>query len=377
MKLLFCAFNKYETRFFQKIAPHLDAQSKLIIINKTHAISRASYTALKKANLTHCLDFKIHFLEASHTKNLSKTVLWFYTLRYKLTTKYLFLKYHTAFSKEDYDFFFIWSGLTYRQAIASEAAKSLGIKPIYIENGLLPNTIVMDKKGVNFANSLPRDPNFYKTYVPPKEPLPKKLTPRAPKDSHKFAQEKTSLPPKYIFIPFQVDYDTQLIINSPWIKDMRTLFHTFEKLLEYVVDKKLHIVFKEHPSSLINYPDLHQKAKRYSNLHIINNLPTQTLIEQAEAVITINSTVGIESLLLGKKVVVLGNAFYNIPKITKKAQTPHELIDVINQLSSWKPDVTLREKFLKYLYFEYLIPGSFEEDMTEQYTKINQLLHNH
>ena len=374
MKIACFAYNRNERRFFEKITPHLDATLEIIYVNRERRMSPKAYKVLQQSDLHEEINFKTAFWQASGQKKSSKITSFIYRYYAKVMANYLFMKYYTTLSQKPYDGLMLWSGVTFRQSIAKKAALSLGLKTLFIENGLLPNTIVLDAKGVNFTNSLPREPFFYQNYIPPSTPLPQNLIPRLPKNEEKFSKQNTKLPAKYIFIPFQVDYDTQLIVNSPWIKDMRALFQLFESIQNDIKDQQLHFIFKEHPSSLIDYPDLHEKASKNRHLHIINDHSTQELIEKAQAVVTINSTVGIESLLLGKKVIVLGNAFYNIEGITKTAMNKSELTTVINDLDHWQPDPLLREKFLKYLYFEYLVPGTFEEEDVNQYNKINQIL---
>jgi len=73
-------------------------------------------------------------------------------------------------------------------------------------------------------------------------------------------------------------------------------------------------------------------------------------------VITINSTVGIESLLFHKKVIVLGDAFYNIEGITYEARDQKTLLEIIDTIEVLKLDTKLIGNFLKYLYNDYLIP---------------------
>lgn len=45
---------------------------------------------------------------------------------------------------------------------------------------------------------------------------------------------------------------------------------------------------------------------------VITNDNTFNLIENAEYVITINSTVGLEAMICGKKVIILGDAIYSV-----------------------------------------------------------------
>ncbi|MEN8194537.1 MAG: hypothetical protein ABFS12_17085, partial [Bacteroidota bacterium] len=183
--------------------------------------------------------------------------------------------------------------------------------------------------------------------------LPKELVPRIGKGSQKFIGDKEGLPEKYIFVPFQVDYDTQVISHSHWIKDMRMLFGVIEKVSQ---NSEYHFVLKEHPSSGVEYLDLYTRADLIPNVSFKNTYSTQELIEKSLAVITINSTVGMESLLFHKKVIVLGDAFYNIEGITYEARDQKALLEIIDTIKVLTLDTKLIDNFLKYLYNDYLIP---------------------
>jgi capsular polysaccharide export protein len=76
------------------------------------------------------------------------------------------------------------------------------------------------------------------------------------------------------------------------------------------------------------------------------------LIEKAGAIITINSSVGIESLLFYKKVITLGSAFYNIEGIVEHAENKNELENILKNLENYKLDKKLIENFLRYLYYD-------------------------
>ena len=221
----------------------------------------------------------------------------------------------------------------------------------YFENGLLPNTMVFDEQGINFENSIPRDPDFFRDYMQ-KADLPKELVPRIGKGSQKIVGEKEMLPSKYIFVPFQVDYDTQVISHSHWIKNMRMLFDVIEKAAQ---NSDYAFVLKEHPSSGVEYDDLHTRAAHLPNISFKNTYSTQELIENSEAVITINSTVGMESLLFHKRVIVLGEAFYGIEGITYQAHDQKALVERIESIKVWEIDTNLIDNFLTYVYNDYLI----------------------
>lgn len=247
----------------------------------------------------------------------------------------------------------VWNGLKGRSLTLAEAARSLGIPCAFMENGLLPGTTVCDGVGVNALNSMPRSPSFYRQLAPLPVPEPTQLVPRANSIVRRTSGRK-NLPQRYIFIPFQVDSDTQIVLFSHWLADMRALFDAILELSGQF--PQYQFAFKEHPSSKRDYRDLHDLLPPERGF-FANEYATQELIEKAEAVITINSTVGIEALLFGKKVVVLGQAFYAIPDLTLAAGSLQELKTALSSLTHFNPDEQLRRNFLGYLKSSYLIEG--------------------
>jgi capsular polysaccharide export protein len=75
--------------------------------------------------------------------------------------------------------------------------------------------------------------------------------------------------------------------------------------------------------------------------------------------------VGLESLLLGKKVITLGNACYNIEQLVLHASNEQQLFTALEQLANWQFNETLRQNFLAYIADVYCIPKGWEK-MLEQ-----------
>ena len=168
------------------------------------------------------------------------------------------------------------------------------------------------------------------------------------------------MPARYIFIPFQDDRDTQVRLFSPWVGNMRELFALGEKL---VAETDWTVVFKEHPSSREAYPDLHQRT--HERLMFANGNVTQKLVEACEFVVTLNSTVGLESLLLGKPLLTLGQAFFNVEGVVMHADSGDELLRIARAFPQWSVDETLRASFLHYLQNEYCVPGLWQDASAE------------
>ena len=347
-KIALFAFRKRRKSFFEKMVkscPHENV--KIITSRKSLVFSLKALGKIKEADLESACNFAVSEFYAKTNLKIPTVLVKLY---FNIFSKINFLRYYAALDK-NFTKMLIWNGGKFRERIAIEVAKIENIKVYYFENGLLPNTIVFDNKGINSENSVPRKEEFYKQYNFDVD-LPKTLVPRVGKNREIFKGEKEILPEKYIFVPFQVDYDTQIISHSKWIRDMRILFDVIEKISKY---GKYHFVLKEHPSSGVEYSDLYERIKELSYVSFKNTYSTQALIENADAVITVNSTVGVESLLFHKKVIVLGDAFYAIEGITFPVKNQQELVEKIDQIDKLNVEKKTVDNFLKYLYHDYLV----------------------
>lgn len=246
----------------------------------------------------------------------------------------------------------VLNGAHYKQQVAIAAAKALNINVLYLELGCLPNTTMIDNAGVNYNCNIPKDANFYLNLsnTETAKSLPSKLLARP---SVKTTTKEITLPEKYIFVPFQVRDDTQILLHSPWINSMYELYDRITNAAEHL-DSDYIFVVKEHPSDKKTYKELHE---RHPRIIFANSNNTQELIDNATAVITINSTVGIESLLLQKPVICLGNAFYSFSGLTHPANNQNELNSLVQKPSLLSINHDLVTKFLNYFREKHLITG--------------------
>jgi capsular polysaccharide export protein len=360
--ILLLAFRKSHKTFFKALVDQCGNEH--FSIRSTKSSFNFSFKALRylnKIDLTGACTFAVEEFYAKTNLKIPRVMVSFY---FKYLAMINLLRYEVLLDIK-YQKMLLWNGGKFRQRIVVEIAKYKGIKVYFFENGLLPNTLVFDEKGINYENSVPRNKAFYSDYHTLKS-LPTALVPRVGKNRDIFKGEKKGLPAKYIFVPFQVDYDTQIISHSSWIKNMRMLFETISKLK---LPSDIYVVFKEHPSSGVEYPDLYQEIQNSTQMDFQNTYSTQELIENSIAVITINSTVGVESLLFHKKVIVLGDAFYKIEGITLFANNQLALQNIIQTIEHIEIDTNLIDNFLKYLYYEYLIHKN-EDYLTEIYHRL-------
>lgn len=257
--------------------------------------------------------------------------------------------------KKENTIFFIWNGSSIDALAATSFVKKYKISALYFEVANIPKKIFIDKKGTNAQSELYNnirildkhhfDESIYQnwkiTYLNNK--LEKHVVPqkRSILDSFqmrylidivghifitKLAFDKNFIltkikelinnilyplkydtydykNKKYIFFPLQVSYDSQIVLNSSI-----SLFEAFEKVLKYANKNNYDLVIKPHPQEC-NYTAL-EKFLQHKNKFILLKDNTFSLMKYAEEVWTINSTVGLEALIMGKKVNVLGKALY-------------------------------------------------------------------
>ncbi|MFT2097272.1 hypothetical protein ACMUMQ_02830 [Marinomonas sp. 2405UD66-6] len=287
--------------------------------------------------------------------------------------KLRFAKYLALFNEEKPENIVVWNGKKLPNITAVMAAEHLKVNVFYFENGLLPGTTTLDPQGVNAASSLSQDPKFYLNFDP-KNTLSFTLPTLTQRANHKKRNEfgNKDLPDNFLFVAFQVPHDTQIASHSPWITSMEMLYEEVMKAVE-ALDLSLTVVFKEHPTWPKHYDSLYNKSDKAI---FANGNQTPELIEKAKAVITINSTVGLEALLLNKQVITLGDACYNIDGLVQNAKNANELIESLKNIEQgWKANSALRDKFFTYLKHIYCIPGSRKSADKEHIEAVKNRLH--
>lgn len=249
----------------------------------------------------------------------------------------------------------VWAGQAVDVRAALRAADDLGLDRYTFETGLLPRTTTCDPRGVNFDSSVPRNPDFYAGFSGA-GPLPEALDQRPGRR----VEERVDLPGDYVFAPFQVRLDSQLLMYSPWIRDMPHLFTAVTEAWRQTLARRgIQLVFKMHPSCPETYPQLRAVTASEPGVRFANGHSTEELIRGARGVITLNSTVGIEGLLLNRPVLTLGRACYAIPGVAASARSVSGIADWLEAVGAGEPPrAEHRGAFLHYLARDYCIPDS-------------------
>lgn len=257
---------------------------------------------------------------------------------------------------------------------AVEIAHELGVDVWVFEQGYLrPHWVTLERDGVNGRSRMPKDAEFFireaASLGPAPEPVSVGITFRFgawystgyamaqtlfngflfPKYEHhreincwwhaaswvrggyrklyfqrkeRGIQERLAgeLSGRYFFAPLQVYCDNQLTYSD---------FESIEAFVEEVVAEFArsgraddHLVFKHHPMDRpfreysAFFEELRERSGLGERLIYVHDLHLPTLLEHARGTITMNSTVGLQSLEDGTPVKVLGGAVYNFPRMT-------------------------------------------------------------
>jgi len=234
------------------------------------------------------------------------------------------------------DLLFMWNGSLGKEIEISERCQKLGIPVYYMELGWLPqkNTFYFDRKGVNYNSSLT---DWQYTPLTDKEKI-KELITKISYYHNTIAKNTGIEEHDYVFVPFQVESDSQIINHSNKIKKMQQLV---DYVCEHVTGK---IIFKTHPKQEIGEISIPKRCKLYRTGTIHDFLPN------CKYVITINSTVGVEALTYYKPIITLGDAFYESRKMTYKIINENSFKLAIEWAEKGKVARGVIDSFLNYLF---------------------------
>lgn len=354
-KILFFATNRHQETYFKKILKIVREGDQGILMHRRRLALMAPIFTLRRAHLGLIKEVLTIRLSYFYNKTgINRNLFWQFVMSvfYFLSTILFISKMKKVFSSTKIDMVVLWNDMKWHQYVIKTLARNSSIKTIFFENGALPNTVTLDSKGVNFNNSVPRNRDYYEE-VEAIDLVSRKQLP---------------INGGYIFVPFQVDYDTQIISHSPWIKNMEDFYYALERLLDSLPNT-ISIVIKEHPKSSRNYDYLH---KRNSRITFNNTANTDDLIQNSSIVMTVNSTVGLEAIIKDKATVVLGNAFYGIDGLCQVVQSEHELASKV--LCASAPDVELKSKFMEYLK-NYYVSGSWHSPTSEYINTVEKRIY--
>lgn len=273
-----------------------------------------------------------YYQRLNNIENVSKLI---HSKNIEYTASYNYLK------QNKHDYILILNGAF---NVETDVCKELGIKTFFFEHSYFPNAIQMDTHGVNskasFAelsqskllnfkypsNQLSPLSNFnfeevkyniferyffrifdtkYNSFL--KGFLKRKHKSNKASERFKnFTLETLDIADgeKYILFPLQVNSDTQIILNSKY----NSMYEAIEDVLPELKRTGYKIIIKEHPMEV--EPVDYKRYEDNQQVFVVKKIDLDYYIENAEFVVNINSSVGMQAVAKYKKVLLLGDSFY-------------------------------------------------------------------
>ncbi|MEO0914941.1 MAG: hypothetical protein AAFY59_18490, partial [Pseudomonadota bacterium] len=253
-----------------------------------------------------------------------------------------------------------WNGLNGTRNAFMKGARDAGARRLFFELAPLPGHLTVDPVGVNYLNSLPRTIAPYLDWAAKAggamdgwRQLRREIRQRKGEAKAGGSDALPSLQEPFIFVPLQVPNDSQLRLFGG-------AYRTVPALIEAVADaarflpEGWHVRIKEHPSATVSFAD-EVGAVRDRRVYLDNTTDTFEQVKASRAVLTVNSSVGLEAMFYDKPVIAAGKCFWSLEGVTRPAQTPDDLAKVFSDPEALDFDEDFRNAFLSYLVREYYI----------------------
>lgn len=149
----------------------------------------------------------------------------------------------------------------------------------------------------------------------------------------------------YVLLPLHFQPESSTLVMAPFYLDQTTLVENMAKSLP--VGHWLYV--KEHPQSVGRRPlAFYQRLKKLFNVRLIApQVDSHALVRGADAVATINGTMGLEAILYERPVITFGPAFYNMYDQVYRVSDITRLPAIVQEaVTGFRPD---REMLLKFI----------------------------
>lgn len=250
----------------------------------------------------------------------------------------------------------VWNGQGGHRRTLVMVARKLGLATLFAELAPIAGHVTLDPSGVNAAGMLPQEAGYYRGWAEAHADRGavatwrERLVARAGVKRESLGETGTG---PFLFVPLQVRGDTQIVVHGGWIKSLPQFIDEVAKAAEQL-PAGWRVVFREHPSDRTGNAE--QLAKLVGpRVAVDNATDTFELVRRSEGVVTVNSSVGMQALLFGKPVLVLGRANYAVPGVAASADSADALAQAFATARDWGVDLKLTEAFLRFLAEEYYV----------------------
>lgn len=247
----------------------------------------------------------------------------------------------------------VWNGLNGSRNVFAQAARDAGNATLFFELSPFKGRITVDPCGVNFHNGLPRAAAPYINWAKATaqqtdwRDVAATITARAPLSPVASGDAKRPLTEPFVFVPLQVPGDSQLRLFGG-------AFQTVEAVIDAVtaasdaLPQGWHLRIKEHPTAKVRFGD---RIAAINNPRVVLDNATDTFAQVAacKALVTVNSSVGLEAMFFEKPVAAMGDCFWAIDGIAAHLPSVDALSAAFADPTRLGFDAAARDAFLRYI----------------------------
>lgn len=270
-----------------------------------------------------------------------------------------------------------WNGLTGSRMAFLAGARDAGARTLHAELAPLPGRITLDPAGVNAESSVPQDPAFFRRWAAGRDvsrwrEAGQGLRAR-PSRRADVAQGHHALPDTpFLFCPLQVPGDTQVTLFAGWTGGMPGFVQALAHAAQHL-PAGWHLRLKEHPSARVPLGPLLAPLLASGRVVLDNATDSLAQLAAARAVVTLNSSMGLQAFFHDRPVITLGRALYALPGLVHPAGDQATLDALFAEAPSLAFDAALRAAFVSWLDQVYY-PRFDESTGRIQHAALEQLL---
>lgn len=237
------------------------------------------------------------------------------------------------------DLVIIWNGMADVRYATRTLVAGKGMRILYAEKGMLPESWYVDQNGINALSSIDKkmcnvdmsDESINQTaeYISKIIDSGNSAWRQPARESAVLLRDQLGLKENTRIILFagQVDSDTNVTDFSPFDNVSQAV-----ELTAGAIPNGDMLVIKPHPlCSAHSRLKLQELAKQHPNLIILGEANIWDAIEISDVIVTINSTVAFEALLRKKPIIVLGDGVISLSGLVN-VTPPKELREKLSQL---------------------------------------------
>ena len=249
-----------------------------------------------------------------------------------------------------------WNGLGGSRAAFLQGARDAGAAALHAELAPFPGRITLDPVGVNAESGVPQGPEFYTDWAR-QDPqrsgdnwraVGQGMTARVSRRDD-VGQSTEALPDTpFLFCPLQVPDDSQVTLFSGWCGGMEGFLSALGQAAMHLPDG-WHLRLKEHPSAKQSLRGVIDPLVQSGRVVLDNATDSFAQVAASRAVVTLNSSMGLQAFFHDKPVVTLGRAFFAQPGLVAPARDQTALNRLFQAPQAIGYDPEYRARFMNWL----------------------------